>query len=353
VPEPNFDPSPARSSDSESKRASPGPGAPPHAGSDEFDLIDRFRSRFEEAAMTFSPGGAVPPEGDIWIGDDAAVLTLGGRGGHPDVWATDLVIEGVHVDPAICSPEDIGFKALMVAASDLAAMGAWPRFALVSLGAPPTTDLDAVSRGVASASEQIQCAVVGGDLSAAAVLVVSVSVLGELRPPGQRPLLRSGARPGDHVLVTGPLGRSAAGLRQLREGAADEVSPDLVRAYRRPEARTREGECARHWGATAGIDVSDGLVADVRHVAEASGVGIDLSTAALAGDHDALTAAAAVVGADPWSWVLGGGEDHALVACFAGPVPDGWRVIGRVLDGPARVLIDGRERRGYEGWQSY
>ena len=101
------------------------------------------------------------------------------------------------------------------------------------------------------------------------------------------------------------------------------------------------------------IDVSDGLVADLRHVAAASGVGIDLSTAALAGDHGALTAAAAAVGADPWSWVLGGGEDHALVACFAGPVPPGWRVIGRVLDGPARVLVDGEEWRGYAGWQSF
>jgi thiamine-monophosphate kinase len=101
------------------------------------------------------------------------------------------------------------------------------------------------------------------------------------------------------------------------------------------------------------IDVSDGLIADLRHVAEASGVGIDLSTAALAADHDALTAAAAAVGADPWPWVLGGGEDHALVACFAGSAPTGWRVIGRVLDGPARVLVDGREWRGYEGWQSY
>ena len=101
------------------------------------------------------------------------------------------------------------------------------------------------------------------------------------------------------------------------------------------------------------IDVSDGLVADLRHVAVASGVGVDLSTAALAADHGALTAAAAAVGTDPWPWVLAGGEDHALVACFAGPVPDGWRVIGRVLDGPARVLVDGEQWRGYAGWESF
>lgn len=101
------------------------------------------------------------------------------------------------------------------------------------------------------------------------------------------------------------------------------------------------------------IDVSDGLVADLRHVAEASGVAVDLSTAALAADHDALAAAGAVVGADPWSWVLGGGEDHALVACFAGPAPAGWRIIGRVLEGEADVLVDGQPWTGYAGWQSY
>ena len=101
------------------------------------------------------------------------------------------------------------------------------------------------------------------------------------------------------------------------------------------------------------IDVSDGLVADLRHVAEASGITIDLSTAALAADRDALSAAAAAVRADPWPWVLGGGEDHALVACFAGAPPAGWRVIGRVLDGPPRVLLDGQEWRGYAGWQSF
>jgi thiamine-monophosphate kinase len=101
------------------------------------------------------------------------------------------------------------------------------------------------------------------------------------------------------------------------------------------------------------IDVSDGLIGDLRHLAEASGVGIDLSTEALSADREALQRAAAAAGAEPWTWVLAGGEDHALVAAFAGPVPAEWRVIGRVVDGPARVLVDGAPWHGYAGWQSF
>jgi thiamine-monophosphate kinase len=106
-------------------------------------------------------------------------------------------------------------------------------------------------------------------------------------------------------------------------------------------------------GAQAMIDVSDGLVGDLRHIAEASGVAIDLSSESLSIDRELLVGAAEAVGVDPWSWVFGGGEDHALVAAFAGGVPPGWRVIGRVLDGPADVLVDGAPWRGYAGWQSF
>jgi thiamine-monophosphate kinase len=101
------------------------------------------------------------------------------------------------------------------------------------------------------------------------------------------------------------------------------------------------------------IDTSDGLVGDLRHLAQASGVTVDLSTEALRADREALAGAAEAVGADAWTWVLGGGEDHALVAAFAGPVPTEWRVIGRVLDGPPRVLVDGAEWQGYAGWESF
>ena len=191
--------------------------------------------------------------------------------------------------------------------------------------------------------------IAGGDLVSCPQWVISVTVLGDLG--GRAPVLRSGAKPGSVIAVAGELGRSAAGYALWRNGIED--FEELRRRHLVPQPPYGQGAAAAAAGAEAMIDVSDGLVADLRHVAEASGVGMDLSTAALAADRDALAAAAAAVGVDPLPWVLGGGEDHALVACFAGAVPAGWRVIGRVLEGPARVLVDGDEWRGYAGWQSY
>ncbi len=120
-----------------------------------------------------------------------------------------------------------------------------------------------------------------------------------------------------------------------------------------PAVRYGQGRVAADAGATAMTDVSDGLIADLGHVAQASGVGIDVSTVALSVDYDALAGAAAATGADAWAWVLGGGEDHALVAAFPGQPPDGWRAIGRVHDGPPRVLVDGAHWQGNPGWQSF
>jgi thiamine-monophosphate kinase len=274
---------------------------------DEFAAIERLRVRFEAAARTRLPHGTLPPLGDTWIGDDAAVLTLGRDQG---VWATDLVVDGIHVDLDLCTLVDVGFKAVMVTVSDLAAMGAWPYFALVSIAAPPGSDIDLLGQGLAVAAEQAECVVVGGDLSEAPTLVVSVSALGALRTDTARgALLRSGARPGDHLFVTGPLGGSAAGLRRLRRGGAenDASDADLFRAYRRPVARLREGEVARLSGATAAIDISDGLVADVRQLARSSGVGVALDGVPVA---EGATEAEA----------LGGGEEYELLV--ATPQPD-------------------------------
>jgi len=209
--------------------------------------------------------------------------------------------------------------------------------------------VDALVDGMWDEAGRIGAGIVGGDLVGCPQWVLSVTVLGDL--DGRAPVLRSGAKAGSVLAVVGELGRSAAGYALWHNGI--EGFDEIRGRHLVPQPPYGQGAAAAAAGAQAMIDVSDGLIADLRHVAEASGVGIDLSTAALAADHDALTAAAAAVGVDPWPWVLGGGEDHALVGCFAGPAPVGWRVIGRVLDGSARVLVDGREWRGYAGWQSY
>ena len=179
--------------------------------------------------------------------------------------------------------------------------------------------------------------------------MISVTVLGDLG--GRDPVRRSGARPGDTMAVVGELGRSAAGYALWHSDIRRfEV---LRRRHLVPEPPYGQGRVAADAGATAMTDVSDGLIADLGHIATASGVGIDLSTAALSADRDAVADAAAAAGADALAWVLGGGEDHALVATFSGPPPAAWRVIGHVLDGPPRVLIDGERWHGEPGWQSF
>lgn len=191
--------------------------------------------------------------------------------------------------------------------------------------------------------------IAGGDLVSCPQWVISVTVLGDLE--GRAPVLRSGARVGAVLAIAGELGRSAAGYALWCNGIDD--FHGLRHRHLVPLPPYGEGAMAAAGGAMAMIDVSDGLIADLGHIATASGVGIDLSAEALEPDRDAVSQAAAAVGADPWAWVLVGGEDHALAACFADAVPPGWRVIGRVIDGPARVLVDGKVWDGYAGWESF
>ena len=183
--------------------------------------------------------------------------------------------------------------------------------------------------------------------------VVSVTALGDL--DGRAPVLRSGARPGSVIAVAGELGRSGAGLALLRNGigvSGDEFD-DLRDWHRVPRPPYGQGRAAAEAGAQAMTDVSDGLLADLGHLAVASGVVMDLRAAALREDVDAVAGAAAAAGVDPWSLVLGGGEDHALVACFPDYPPHGWRVIGAVRSGAPQVLVDGTPWAGPAGWQSY
>ncbi|OMC41870.1 thiamine-phosphate kinase [Mycobacterium sp. IS-2888] len=304
----------------------------------EFAVIDRLvRGRRQPDGVLLGPG------------DDAALVSAGdGR----TLVSTDVLVQDRHFRLDWSTPHDVGRKAIAQNAADIEAMGARATAFVVGFGAPGDTraaDVDALVDGLWDEAARIGAGIAGGDLVSCPQWVLSVTVLGDL--DGRAPVLRSGAHAGSVLAVAGELGRSAAGYALWHNGIGG--FDELRRRHLVPEPPYGAGATAASAGAEAMIDVSDGLVADLRHVAEASGVGIDLSTAALAVDRDALAAAAAAAGADPWSWVLAGGEDHALAACFAGPAPAGWRVVGRVHDGPARVLVDGAEWSGYAGWQSY
>jgi thiamine-monophosphate kinase len=282
-------------------------------------------------------------------GDDAAVVHAGdGR----TVVSTDMLVAGRHFRLDWSAPQDVGRKAIAQNAADIEAMGARTTAFVVGFGGPadtPAAQVSALADGMWQEAGRIGAGIAGGDLVSCGQWVVSVTALGELS--GRAPVLRSGARVGSVLAVVGELGRSAAGYTLWHNDVHG--FDDLRRRHLVPQPPYGQGAVAADAGAQAMIDVSDGLVADVGHLAAASEVTIEVSTVALSTDHQALTSAGAAVGADPWSWVLGGGEDHALVAVFPGPAPAGWRVIGQVLDGPARVLVDGVEWDGDAGWQSF
>ncbi|HEU5271250.1 MAG TPA: thiamine-phosphate kinase [Jatrophihabitans sp.] len=270
-------------------------------------------------------------------GDDAAVLAT------PDgrvVAGTDLLIENRHFRRDWSTANDIGHKAAARNFADIVAMGARPTALLVGLAAPAGTEiswLDGLLAGLAEECAEVGAGVVGGDVSAAELVILAVTALGELG--GRPPVLLSGARPGDLVGCAGRLGWAAAGFAVLSRGFRSPVQ--VVNAHRRPEPPYAEGVRAAELGATAMTDVSDGLVADLGAIARASAVRIDLSSAALQ-PAAKLRDVSSALNADPMSWVLGGGDDYGLVATFPNDarLPDPWTVIGRVSEG-AGVRLDG------------
>ena len=259
----------------------------------EFDVIRRLSERLP----------APPPEVIVPIGDDCAVLQLGDA-----LWvaATDMLVSGRHFEEW-ASPEDVGYKAVAVNVSDVAAMGGVPRFVLASGGAADSETTIRCMEGVLEACGDFGAYPLGGDTTGAAALTVDVSILGQL---AYAPVLRSGARPGNLLVVTGELGASVAGLLALEGG---EAGPErLVRRHLRPEPRVALGRAAARIGARAMIDLSDGLASDVRRICERSGVGcrIDLGLLPVAGDtRDYLCA----IRRDPETLAATGGEDYELL----------------------------------------
>lgn len=272
----------------------------------------------------------------VGIGDDAAALRL--PAGRPLLATTDLLVEGEDFRWETADPAAVGWKALAVNVSDIAAMGGRPRYALVGLAVPaqtPVARLDALYRGLRRAAAAFRVLLVGGDLSATSgPLLLAVAVLGA---GGRRVLTRAGARVGETVWVTGRLGGSSAALAALSRGyrAAREaggtgrgrpVPPAVAGPFRRalarhfrPRPRVRPAAALTRRGlASAAIDVSDGLAADLAHLCEASGVGARVERAAIPVD-----AAAAALGSwlrtDPLSWALSGGEDFEILFTTSAP----------------------------------
>jgi len=271
-----------------------------HTTLSEFALIERLRERL------------VAPPGQTWVGDDVAVVP--GPSGSL-LLAADAVVAGVHADLDLVGLDDLGWKALVANVSDIAAVGGRPCYAVVTVAGPlATIDFELLYDGLIAASEAYECPIVGGDISTSTTLMVSVAVAGDGGAGAPPPVLRSGAAPGDGLFVTGPLGASAAGLALLRAGRGSD-DPDLSLAHRRPRARVAEGAAARAAGATAMIDVSDGLAADLRHLADESGVGVIV-------DHVPVAMGLSRFSDEPEALALGGGEDYELL--FA--APDGSRV---------------------------
>lgn len=286
----------------------------------------------------------------VGIGDDAAVLAA------PDsrvVASVDLLVENQHFRRDWSTATETGGKAAAQNLSDIAAMGAQPTALLVGLAAPgdlPVAWAEDLATGLAQECSRAGATVAGGDISAAPLIMVAVTALGDLG--GRPPVTRAGARVGDLVAVAGLLGHSAAGLALLRAGRAGPAS--LLAEHRWPHPDYAAGPEAAALGATAMIDVSDGLVQDLGHVAGQSGVRIDLESARLPRD-DALRAAADALGElDPLDWILSGGEDHALAATFppGAALPARWSVVGRVSAGHG-VRVDSRQARGRSGWQHF
>lgn len=307
----------------------------------------------------------------VGLGDDAAVVE---PGSGQQILTTDLLVEGVHFDRGSISARDLGRKSIAVNVSDVAAMGGSPRFALASIALPSELDAAWVMElygGMRDACAEYALALVGGDTNRADLIVVSIAVLGEVA--AGRAVRRSGAQPGDLVVVTGSLGAAAGGFVLSRahpsKAAAALSEPwgrELLDALARPTARVGEGQTLAQTGVTAMMDLSDGLAKDLWRLCLASGVGarLDLSAIPVA---DALRAAAPKLGVDALELALSGGEDYELLATIdathlhiaRGELDDRFGVtlteVGVIID-EGLVAVDGEGRASPlepKGWDHF
>jgi thiamine-monophosphate kinase len=327
----------------------------------EFPLIERLTARL----------GAVRPDVVVGIGDDVAAV----RGGADRLLLAtcDVQVAGTHFLPERCDPHRLGRKAAAINLSDIASAGGAPTHFLASLVLPGECEvafLEALYDGLVAEARRFGADVIGGNVSRGTQLTLDLTLLGEVAP--QELLRRDGARPGDALLVTGTLGLAASGLH-LTMHPGDEPDESARRraldAFETPAARVDEARLlAAERCVTAMIDVSDGLAADLCHLCEASGVGVQVATARLPVD-EATRCVAGLAGKDPIDWAIGGGEDYellftaptgraeSLAASVAAETGTAVHVIGEIVEaGEGRRLLadDGRSLAlESEGWRHF
>jgi len=318
----------------------------------EDELVARIRERLRDVDAARL---------DVGIGDDAAAWQPSRS--NRSVITTDALVEGVHFTRAAMSARDAGWRALASNLSDIAAMGARPVLATVALGFPRGTDPDwllGCYDGIAALAKRARCAIAGGDLTQAPAIVLAITVVGEVRASNLK--RRDGARPGDVLAVTGPLGASRAGLRiasDHQEDADDPAPAEALAAYRTPQPRLREGRwlgASRH--VRAMMDLSDGLSTDLARLCAASGAGAVVEDVPV---HDAARLVAERTGDDPRAWALAGGEDFELLAAidkrafghlagrFQAHFGRELLAVGRITEG-AGVRLAGGELVAPSGW---
>ena len=309
----------------------------------EFGLIERLSRRVSASPAAASHSSEPPVRVRVGIGDDAAVWDAAGAS---EVLTTDTIVEGTHFTLATTGWNDLGWKALATNLSDVAAMGAAPGVAVVTLGLPPDTaveDVDALYDGLVDAAATFGASVAGGDVVASPTLFITIALTGVLE---REPMLRSAAQPGDLVAVTGALGASAAGLAVLQgatiaEGADAEA---LRTAHRRPWPRVAEGAALAAAGVRSAMDITDGLVDDLGKLCTAAGRAARIEAACV----PVHPAALAAFPADALAMALNGGEDYELL--FAAPprlmaslgseLACGIHVVGEIFSGqPGEIVV--------------
>jgi thiamine-monophosphate kinase len=278
----------------------------------------------------------------IGIGDDGAVIA---PSSHKSVLATDMAVEGVHFKREWSTLKEIGAKITAANLADIYAMGGDPKYLLVGAGLTPDfgiSEITQLAEGIASEAKLVGASVVGGDISKADQLVISIAVFGEV----ENPITRSGAKVGDSVIISGLPGKSAAGLMQLKNGSVESA---FISAHKKPVVNYEIAKRFRKVNSMC--DVSDGLLSELNHIASASKVGIEIDSNLLS-QLPGFSDLKAATNEEVWDLVLAGGEDHVFVATTSADIPEGAFVIGKVVTGSG-VRVSGVSKLPATGFRHF